>query len=224
MKIASRLAPALLTVLATAMPTASSAQTIDTFTTACNANPDFFASVAEGLDSNPEGLGRLCGCLATAFADYPEADLVMLTHDVEGTATAEERTAYGDYTALELKAVDVLKGCLVAEGLTTATEPVSPNTPADMTKFSEACMNSELILQSIGGTPEEATPLRTTLCQCLTTTLGPQVSTADADVLAQDLDGTATDESRNAHAGYQALTEVAGTAFNGCLATLRPAQ
>ncbi len=224
MKIALRLAPALVIALAFAAPAPASAQTIEAFATACNANPDFFASVAEGIDQRPEDVGRLCSCLGTAFADYPAADLSMLTHDIEGTATQEERTAYGDYTALEMKALDALNGCLVAEGLTSETEPVSPNAPADMTRFNEACTSSQALLQSVGGTPEEAAPLRTTLCQCLATTLGPQVSTADADVLAKDLDGTATEETRSAYPGYQQLTELAGNAFNGCFATLHPAQ
>ena len=96
MKIALRLAPALFTALAFAAPAPASAQTIEAFTTACNANPDFFASVAEGIDQRSEDLGRLCSCLGTAFSDYPAADLTMLTHDIEGTATQEERTAYGD--------------------------------------------------------------------------------------------------------------------------------
>jgi len=196
----------------------------DAFSAACNANPDFFAFAVPGLESKPDDLGRICACLTTAFADYPEADLTMLTHDVEGSATAEERTAYGDYTALELKALDALNTCLVAEGLSDGTKPVSPAAPADMSEFDQACQNSEGLLAVIGGTPQEAAPLRTTLCQCLTTTLGPQISTAGAGVLAMDLDGTATETTRNAYPGYQQLTEVAGTAFEGCFATLHPAQ
>jgi hypothetical protein len=223
MKILVRLTPALLMALL-AVPTPASAQTVEAFTAACNAHPEFFSSMAAGIESRPEDVGRLCSCLGGRFADYPEADLTMLTHDVEGTATAEERTAYGDYTALEMRALDALNGCLAAEGLTTGTQPASPNSPADMSRFDAACMSSESVLQAIGGTAEEAAPLRTTLCQCLSSALGPQISTADAAILAQDLEGIATEESRQAYPGYPQLSEIAGNAFNGCFATLHPAQ
>jgi hypothetical protein len=223
MRVALNLLPVLIAAFMAAPSAAIASPATDAFSAACNANPDFFASALPGLESNPDDLRRVCACLTTAFTDYPEADLTMLTHDVEGSATAEERTAYGDYTALELKALDALNACLVAEGLSGANEPVSPAAPADMTRFGEACLNSEGLLAVIGGTPEEAAPLRTTLCQCLTTTLGPQISTADAGVLAMDLDGTATETTRSAHPGYQQLTQVAGAAFEGCFATLHPA-
>jgi hypothetical protein len=224
MKTALGLLP-LLTAVFMALPEAATGSpATDAFNTACNANPDFFASAAEGLQSNPDGLRRLCSCLTTSFADYPEADITMLTHDVEGTATAEERTAYGDYTGLEMRAVDAVNACLVAEGLSSATDPVSPGGPADMAAFDQACHNSEGLLAVIGGTPAEAAPLRTTLCQCLTATLGPQISTDAARVLAMDLDGTATEVTRNAYPGYQELTQLAGTAFDGCFQTLHPAQ
>jgi hypothetical protein len=224
MKTALGLLP-LLTAGFMALPQAATASpATDAFNAACNANPDFFASAAVGLETSPDGLNRLCSCLTTSFADYPEADITMLTHDVEGTATAEERTAYGDYTALEMRAVDALNACLVAEGLSDSTEAVSPGGPADMTVFDRACHNSEGLLAVIGGTPEQAAPLRTTLCQCLTATLGPQISTEAAGILAMDLDGTATEAARNAYPGYQELTQVAGAAFDGCFQTLHPAQ
>jgi hypothetical protein len=223
MKILLKLAAAVLVAMA-AVPAPASAQTVEAFTTACNANPDFFSSEAPGIESRPEDVTRLCSCLASKFAAYPEADLMMLTHDVEGTATIEERTAYGDYTALQFRALDALKGCLVAEGLTTDTEAATPNAPADMSRFDAACLNSEGVLQVIGGAREDAAQLRPTLCQCLTGVLGPQISTADAQILAQDLEGIATEESRQAYPGYQQLSEIAGNAFNGCFATLQPAQ
>jgi hypothetical protein len=223
MKTAPGLLP-LLTAVFMALPEAAIASpATDAFNAACNANPDFFAAAAPALATSADGLGRLCSCLTTSFADYPEADITMLTHDVEGSATAEERTAYGDYTALEMRAVDALNACLVAAGFSGDTERVAPAAPADMTVFEQACHNSEGLLAVIGGTPDEAAPLRTTLCQCLSTTLGPQISTDDAGVLAKDLDGTATEATRNAHPGYQQLAQVAGAAFDGCFQTLHPA-
>ena len=127
--------------------TANASPATDAFNAACTANPGFFSFAVTGLEEDREGLSRLCSCLATEFSGLRDADLAMLTKDVDGTANAADRTAYGDLFA-------------------------------------------------------------------------PQVSTADADVLAHDLDGTATDASRKAHAGYDTIAGIAGTAFGGCFATL----
>lgn len=210
--------PALVAGFMAASSSIAQESAIDAFGTACLANADFFEATAGGLTLTADDMARLCGCLGTAFADYPEADIVMLTHDVENTSTPEERTAYGDYTALENKAIEALNTCFVAEGLADASEP------ADMSTFDTACNASEGLLMVIGGEPEAAAPMRTTLCQCLVTTLGPQVSTADAAILAADLDGTASEESRQAYPGYQALADVARVAFQGCFATIHPAE
>src|SRR5690606_1983594 len=95
---------------------------------------------------------------------------------------------------------------------------------ANMAVFDAACTNSDILLEVIGGPPEQATTLRTRLCTCLVTVLGPQVSAGDAGILASDLDGSATDESREAFEGYEDLAETAAVAFDGCFATLNPTQ
>lgn len=210
---------AALLVLVAASPAAASPET-DAFAAACNANADFFSFAVEGLEADPAGRGRLCSCLITAFTPLPAADLEMLTKDVDDSATEADRTAYGDYTGLEIVARDALFACVAEASLEGGTPAVAE--PADMSGFDASCSASEGLLQVIGGVPDEAMPLRTTLCACLSTTIGPQVSTADADVLGMDLDGTATDESRDAHPGYAELTQVAGAAFDGCFSTLRP--
>lgn len=191
------------------------AQSVNDFGGACNANPDFFSFAVTGLAEDTEGLGRLCGCLATEFGGLEAADYGMLIKDLEGTATAEERTAYGDYTALELKARENLDKCLVVEGFADGAEPVAG---ADMSAFEASCTGSALLLEIIGGDAEAATPKRDELCGCLSTTLGPQISTADAAILGRDLDGTATQQTRDAHPGYAALAEMAGVAFDTCFA------
>jgi hypothetical protein len=208
----------LLAVLAAAVPgpvLASPAS--DAFATSCSANGDFLEATT-GLTLGRDDTGRICSCLVTAFEGAPDKDFEMLTKDIENTATAADRTAYGDYTALESKALAALTGCLVAEGLADGAEP------ADMTAFEKACLESEGLLGVIPGDPEQRPQMRETLCQCLSGALGPQISTADAEILAADLDGSATEEARQAHPGYVNVSEVARIAFNGCMATLRPAQ
>ena len=79
----------------------------------------------QNLETDPVRFGALCGCLVDAFQEYPEADVVMLTKDLDGSATTEDRTAYGDYTALEAKALAALDACLAAlEMATPAGTPV----------------------------------------------------------------------------------------------------
>jgi hypothetical protein len=152
----------------------------------------------------------------------------MLIKDLEGTATTADRTAYGDYTALELKARDTLDKCLVLEGFADGSDPGATTTPAadaaDMTKFDAACQASEMLLSVLGGTSEQAMPVRTSLCECLSIALAPQISTEAADILAQDLDGTATDASRAAYPDYPELESRAGAAFDSCFATAMPQQ
>lgn len=217
MKVPLLLAAAALAAgLGMAAPAAASPAT-DAFSAACNANPGFFSFAATGLESNPDGLGRFCSCLVDAFSAYPEADLAILTKDVAGEATPQDRTAYGDYTSLEIRAREAADTCAAEVRLTAAA-------PANMAVFDAACTNSAILLEVIGGTPEQATPLRAKLCSCLVTVLGPQVSAGDAEILASDLDGSATDESRTAFEGYEALAETAAVAFDGCFATLNPTQ
>lgn len=203
----------------------AAAQATDAFTAACNANPGFFSFSVKGLENDADGLSRLCSCLVAEFATYPETDLELLTKDVAETSTDEDRAAYGDYTSLEIKARDAVDKCAGAEGLTTvAGAGAAADATADMSNFDAACTNSAILLEVIGGTPEEAAPQRAKLCACLVTTLGAEVSTEDAGILAQDLDGSATDESRAAYDGYEALAETASVAFDGCFATLAPPQ
>jgi hypothetical protein len=187
------------------------------FDNACTANPGFFSFAVAGLEQDPDGLARLCGCLATEFEDLEDADIAMLVKDLDGSATAEDRAAYGDYTALELKAREGLDTCLVREGFADGVDPAG-----DRANFNAACTGSEGLLMVIGGEPEAAAAARDKLCACLDVALAPQISTADADILGQDLDGTATQESRAAYPTYAEIETKAGAAFDTCFADAMP--
>jgi hypothetical protein len=225
--IAKMLALAAVIGLSFAAPARAQTASSEAFSTACNANPGFFSFAVTGLDSDPEGLGRLCSCLATEFSGFSDDDYTMLIKDLERTATDADRAAYGDYTGLELKAREALDKCLVLEGFADGSDPGAA-TPAaggaDMTEFDAACHGSDMLLTVIGGSPEDATPVRTSLCDCLSIALAPQVSTEGADILGQDLDGTATEASRTAYPGYPELESRAGAAFDSCFATAMPQQ
>jgi hypothetical protein len=224
--IAKMLALAAVVGLALGAPVKAQTASSEAFITSCNAHPAFFQFAVSGLDNDPEGLGRLCSCLATEFSGFSDDDYAMLIKDLEGTATTADRTAHSDYTGLELKARDALDKCLVVEGFADGTDPgaTPAGESADMTKFDAACQASEMLLAVLGGEPDQAIPVRTSLCECLSIALAPQVSTEAAGILAQDLDGTATDESRAAYPGYPELESRAGAAFDSCFATAMPQQ
>jgi hypothetical protein len=186
-----------------------------TFGATCRANPDFFSFAVADLDA--AGAGQLCSCLAAEFAGFSGADLAMLGKDIDGTATAADRTAFGDYTALELRARDALNKCIGS--------PAQPAVEgADMTRFDAACTGSEMLLQFLADDRERAVAVRGEFCGCLSVALVPQVSTADADMLAADLDETATEASRSSYPGYTELSGKAGAAFDSCFASIAPAQ
>lgn len=209
-----RLIASLLAAVALALLPASAAraqEAMAAFEAACTSHPDFFSFAVTGLDA--AGTGNLCGCLVREFSGYTEAELAILSKDIDGTATAADRTAFGDYTALELKARAAVDRCVAA---------APPGAGADMADFRAACLGSPFLLDVIGGSIADATPRREALCTCLTDTLAPRLSTAEAAILARDLDGTATDAEREAHAGYPALAEMAGTVFDGCFAEIAP--
>lgn len=218
---------ALVAALGFGAATPATAQTapIDALGAACNANPHFFDFALTGLENDAEGLGRLCSCLVTEFKSYPDKDLVMLTKDLDGSATDADKTAYGDYSGLELKAKSALDKCMVLEGFADGADPGmqtdGPVGAADMTKFTAACADSQIMLIVVGDA-DGAEERRSTVCGCLVETLKTQISTADADILGQDLDGTATEESRAAYPGYQAIADTAGAAFDSCLAQVDP--
>jgi hypothetical protein len=199
---------------------AAAGPALDSFGTSCGGHPEFFEFAVSGLDKDEESLARLCSCLATEFTPLSDSELVMLTHDVDGTATAEERTAFGDYTGLEIKARDALDKCLVAEGFSDTPDTPPAGVAADMTKFDAACTNSGLLLEIIGGEAEAANATRTTMCGCLSETLATQVTTDDANILAADLDGTATPASQAAYENYGVASETAGAAFEACFSKL----
>jgi hypothetical protein len=181
---------------------------------ACGANPDFFNFKVQGLDTDPVRLGALCGCLVGAFQEYPQADIVMLTKDLDGSATTEDRTAYGDYTALEAKALAALDTCVAQTA--PAPEPATDDLgAADMSGFDEACLTGGIMLEVAGGEEQ-----RVQLCACLSAGLEPRVSSADIAVLAEDVAGRGTEQSHAAHGNYDALAELAGGVLDQCFTEL----
>jgi hypothetical protein len=106
---------------------------------------------------------------------------------------------------------------IVALTLSCAAAPAFAQENADMTAFTAACNSSEGLLSALATEGNDGTASRTTLCECLVTDLTAKVSTADANELAKDLDGTATDASKAAYANYGPASEAAGAAFQACI-------
>jgi hypothetical protein len=105
---------------------------------------------------------------------------------------------------------------VLAGSLTLAlAAPVSAQTPADFTKFSEACQGAQAFL--IGDLPEGTDPktILTPLCACITTAFAP-FTQQEVDVLAADLRGESTEESHAAFADYAALETKARDGLTSC--------
>lgn len=213
---------AVATLFAAALTGASQASPAgDAFAAACTANPTFFDFTGMQLASNPEGHAAVCGCLVTEFGSLPDDDLAMLTKDVDGTATAEERTGYANYNTLQNQARAALTKCFQTAGLVDAPEPTNTTgEPADMTRFNAACTASEALLGILDQDATVAGERRVTFCGCLNEELATRITTADADELSKDLDSTATEESKAAYANYAAASAVAGEAFSSCMSKL----
>ncbi len=106
-----KLMAAAVTALALLWPAAVLAADTEKFSTTCLGAEAFL------LDGAPEGIDKVavltsvCGCLVTEFADFSQAEIDVLTTDLDGTATAESHAAFGDYAALEGKAGNSLNTC-----------------------------------------------------------------------------------------------------------------
>ncbi len=100
----------------------------------------------------------------------------------------------------------------------SATPPAVAQTPADLTKFSETCLNAEAFL--LGQVPEgvDSSLILTPLCGCLAGAF-KDMPQKDVDILAADLRGEGTDEAHAAHGSYDKVTEVAREGLTTCFAS-----
>lgn len=105
---------------------------------------------------------------------------------------------------------------VLAGSLTIAlAAPVSAQTPADFTKFSEACLGAQTFL--IGEVPEGTDPatILTPLCACIVTAFAP-LTQPEVDMLVADLRGESTEESHAAYTDYAALETKARDGLTSC--------
>ena len=77
----------------------------------------------------------LCGCVAADFKVLPQADVDMLTSDLNQTATDETHAAHPDYAALEQRAGEGLGTCFASAEILALlppppAEPAAPAAPA----------------------------------------------------------------------------------------------
>jgi hypothetical protein len=94
----------------------AAAQQTDTraFLEACYENPNLMPMT----DNDPVALEGLCNCMARDFAETISAsDIDMLSRDLLGQLTDEERMGYETYEDLSAYAGEALDACLVIEGL-----------------------------------------------------------------------------------------------------------
>jgi hypothetical protein len=101
------------------------------FNEACaGAEMFLLGEVPEGTDAQSI-LTPLCGCLATGFADLPQADIDILATDLRGQGTDELHAAHGSYEAVEEKARDVLNACYASPEISALMVPPENEAPAE---------------------------------------------------------------------------------------------
>lgn len=122
MKIAI-LARAALALAVLALPIPALAATfppvdLTPFTTACRSHGGIQSLVATQPPGETLAVDRLCTCMAGQLTDVSQTDADMLTKDLLGTTTDEERMAYATYEDLNAFASAALDQCMISEGFT----------------------------------------------------------------------------------------------------------
>lgn len=79
-----------------------------------------------------------------------------------------------------------------------------------------SCRASEQMAAMLGAVGADPATARDTMCGCLVEVLGPQITFADAEMLAAELSGRLSDEARLGYANAEHLGEIAEAAFGQC--------
>ncbi|MBK8083519.1 MAG: hypothetical protein IPK28_06540 [Devosia sp.] len=117
-----------------------------------------------------------------------------------------------------------LKSSLLALLLMTSTtafaEEATPvealGRPEAIATLAAACAESPTLKAMFDATEGDGTLARTEVCACLVEDLGPQITLADAEMLARQLQGTLSLDEREAYANTAHLGEITETSFSRC--------
>lgn len=82
--------------------------------------------------------------------------------------------------------------------------------------LSAACLVSPGMKAMFDATEGDGTAARIDVCGCLVEVLGPQITLADARILARELDGSLTNEDREGYANGEQLGTIAEAGFVTC--------
>lgn len=109
---------------------------------------------------------------------------------------------------------------LLLLGSSAAAEEGTPvealGMPEAVATLDAACASSPTMKAMYDATEGDGTLARTEVCACIVEVLGPQLTLADAEMLARELQGLLTSEERNAYANTERLGELAETGFSEC--------
>jgi len=97
---------------------------ISQFRAACTRS----ATLMGMTQTHPDGLERLCDCLAADFeANLPPADVETLSRDLLGELTPAERASHPEYQRLSAYGGQAVGACLLIEGFEDgARAPAAP--------------------------------------------------------------------------------------------------
>lgn len=88
--------------------------------------------------------------------------------------------------------------------------------PEAIETLAAACAGSPTLKAMYDATEGDGTLARTEICACIVDDLGPQLTLADAQMLARELQGTLTSDEREAYANTVHLGEITETSFSAC--------
>ena len=111
---------------------------------------------------------------------------------------------------------------LLVLGGTAAGEEGTPiealGLPEAVATLDAACASSPTMKAMFDATEGDGTLARSEICACVVEVLGPQLTIADAGMLARELQGTLTPDEREAYANTKRLGELAESGFSECQA------
>lgn len=198
------------------------AQTVDTtaFVKDCVAGAPSLVG-AELAASQASRLPELCSCTASGLAGASQDDLNMLAADILGSNTDALRQAYSNYGELTAKANEALSACMKTGGFAdAAAAAATPVAPPDMAAFNDKCFASPALKELVASAPVAEDVARGALCSCLSSSLSTQFDQGAIDMLGQELDGTATEESRKAYPDYETISTKADMSMGPCFKAL----
>lgn len=238
-------------VLAAALSSPTGAQSwppvdFGAFEAACRTQEGMLSYVEAAPLTEPPAINRLCGCMVESLGDLAQPDIDILTRDLLGTSSQDERTAHASYPALSERAGRAVLSCadkaLAAASpeptpapapppATTLAQPApqppaAPAPPAESPQAGRMSPEAAGFLNSCGASAPfrdylderqaGASGAQGGICTCLTGALMGAVAPSDLVLLERDF-GESPGDAVEESTTYDAAAEVAARSLKACM-------